>query len=107
MGDQVHPETISRRSEILRELAAAKQEAFARSLVGTVREAVVEAESELPGWRTATTDNYVTVMLPEAADGSLVPGALVEADIRDYREGRLFAGVKRTLQLPAIAAKGA
>ncbi len=46
-------------------------------------------------------------MLPEAADGSLVPGALVEADIRDYREGRLFAGVKRTLQLPAIAAKGA
>ena len=44
MPDQVHPETIAARSEILRRLADAKQEEFARALVGTVREAVVEAE---------------------------------------------------------------
>ncbi|MCB1182931.1 tRNA (N(6)-L-threonylcarbamoyladenosine(37)-C(2))-methylthiotransferase MtaB [bacterium] len=97
MPDQVHPETIAARSEILRRLADAKQEEFARALVGTVREAVVEAESAVPGWRDATTDNYVTVRVPD--DGRR-PGALVAVRATDYRNGHLHAEVVDELNPP-------
>jgi threonylcarbamoyladenosine tRNA methylthiotransferase MtaB len=87
LPDQVHPETISERSAVLRELARAKQEGFRRSLVGQTREAVVEAASDLPGWRTATTDNYATVMVPDRH----AAGDLVSVRVQDVRDGRLFA----------------
>jgi len=90
MPDQVHPETITRRSEILRELAGVKQAEFARQLVGSTREAVVEAEAAEPGWRQATTDNYMTVLVP---DSGYLPGALVNLEINDYRDGHLYATV--------------
>jgi threonylcarbamoyladenosine tRNA methylthiotransferase MtaB len=93
MPDQVHPETISRRSEILRDLAAAKKADFSRNLVGTVREAVVEAESQTPGWRQATTDNYVTVMVPEDSSGDIAAGSLVNIRIDDYADDQLKATV--------------
>lgn len=93
MPDQVHPETISRRSEVLRRLAESKQLAFRRGLLGTEREAVVEAESDLPGWRQATTDNYETVMVPAASAAERGEGALVRVRIDDLREGRLIASV--------------
>jgi tRNA A37 methylthiotransferase MiaB len=91
MPDQVHPETITRRSGILRELAERKKAEFSRALVGTVREAVIEAESGIPGWRQATTDNYVTVMVPEDEAGGRPAGTLVAVEITDYRDGNLFA----------------
>ncbi|MFO7610023.1 MAG: tRNA (N(6)-L-threonylcarbamoyladenosine(37)-C(2))-methylthiotransferase MtaB [Candidatus Krumholzibacteriia bacterium] len=91
MDDQVHPETISRRSEALRAVAEAKQAAFAARLEGTVREAVIEAEGALPGWRQATTDNYVGVMVPAAAVAGLTPGALVDVTLGGRRDGRVWA----------------
>jgi len=93
MGNQVHPETISRRSEILRNLAEVKKAEFSRNLVGTVREAVVEAEGDIPGWRRATTDNYVTVLVPKEASGPEAAGSLVNVHVDEYTDGRLFASI--------------
>lgn len=93
MDGQVHPETISRRSEILRDLAAAKNAAFCRSLVGTSREAVIEAESQIPGWRLATTDNYVTVRVPDDPAGDIGAGTLVNLRIDDYSKGDLTGSI--------------
>ncbi len=104
MTGQVHPETISRRSGILRELAAQKKAEFSRSLVGTIREAVVEAESGTPGWRQATTDNYVTVMVPDDPSGIVVAGSLVKVQVDDFREGRLMASIEEVM--PGFVAGG-
>jgi len=104
MAGQVHPETISRRSGILRELAAHKKAEFNRSLVGTTREAVVEAESRTPGWRQATTDNYVTVMVPDDPSGIVVAGSLVKVQVDDFREGRLMASIGEVM--PGFVAGG-
>ena len=93
MAGQIHPETISRRSEILRVLAEHKKAEFSRSLVGTYMEAVIESESVIPGWRQATTDNYVTVVVPEDPAGDILPGSLVNARIDEFSDGRLFASV--------------
>ncbi len=94
MPGQVHPETISRRSEILRNLADRKQAEFARAVVGTTREAVVEAESSEKGWRQATTDNYLTALVPD--DGCRA-GALVSLNITEYKSGRLYATIAEEL----------
>jgi len=107
MPDQVHPETISRRSEILRDLAAVKNAEFSRLLVGTTREAVIEAESETPGWRLATTDNYVTVMVPEDSGGEIVAGSLVNVRIDDFSDGKLTASVLEVFPAFASVRKGA
>jgi threonylcarbamoyladenosine tRNA methylthiotransferase MtaB len=101
MSDQVHPETISRRSEILRNLADDKKAEFSRSLIGTTREAVIEAESNTPGWRQGTTDNYVTVRVPEDSSGNIGAGSLVNARIEDYADGQLTASVLDVI--PAFA----
>ena len=85
MAEQVHPETITNRGAVLRELAAAKQHAFAASLVGTVREAVVEAEGDRPGWRLATTDNYATVLVPD----TFAAGDLVRVKVDAHDDGQL------------------
>lgn len=97
MPNQVHHATVKRRSEILREMANRKQEEFARSLMGSVREAVVEAESTGAtgaGWRQATTDNYVTVRVPNTG---CRPGTLVNVRIDEYRDGQLHATVVEEL----------
>jgi len=104
MPDQVHPETISRRSEILRDLAERKKVEFARSLIGTTREAVLEAESGIPGWRLATSDNYVTVMVPENPSGQHPPGSLVDVRIEEFRQDNLYATVIGTPAPTATAA---
>lgn len=87
LPDQVHPETITRRSAVLRQLAEDKQHQFHKNLVGSVREAVVESESQLEGWRQATTDNYCTVMVPSGPQA----GTLVSIQIDEIRDGQLFA----------------
>ncbi len=94
MPGQVHPETISRRSEILRKLADRKQAEFARAVVGTTREAVVEAEAAEKGWRRTTTDNYLTVLVP---DDGCHAGNLVSLNITEYRDGRLYGTVAEKL----------
>jgi threonylcarbamoyladenosine tRNA methylthiotransferase MtaB len=95
MDGQVHPETISERSEILRRLAEDKQAAFRRALIGAPREAVVEAESARPGWRQATTDNYETVLVAEDAAGgpALDAGDLVTVVPRELGPDGLLADV--------------
>lgn len=95
MPARVHPETVSRRSAELRALAEDRQAAFADRLVGTVREAVIEAEGSLPGWRQATTDNYVGVMVPAGAADDLPPGTLVDVTVGARRDGRLWAAAVR------------
>ena len=103
MPDQVSDAVITRRSGILRELADRKQADFARSLVGTTREAVLESESERPGWRQATTDNYVTVTLPDPGQPL---GGLVDVNISNFRDGRLEATVVDSNHSAAAAASG-
>jgi threonylcarbamoyladenosine tRNA methylthiotransferase MtaB len=93
MAGAVHPEDITRRSAVLRDLAQAKQAEFCRSQLGKQREAVVEAESDLPGMRQCTTDNYLTVQVPEG----LAPGALVNVSIDAYREGRLHGKIQEVI----------
>ena len=105
MEDQVHPETISRRSEILRDLADIKKADFSRNLVGTVRGAVVEAEGDIPGWRQATTDNYVTVLVPEEATGPSAAGSLVQVGIDEYKDQRLFGSVLASSSRPRVAGR--
>ena len=103
MPGQVPPEIIARRSAVLREFAEHKKAEFCRSLVGTSREAVVEGESGIPGWRQATTDNYLTVMVPEDPSGHIMPGSLVNVRIDEFSSGRLFASVHG---IPGSAASG-
>ena len=103
LPDQVHAETVSRRSAVLRALADAKQAAFADALTGSVREAVVEAEGAVPGWRQATTDNYVGVMVPANAAADLPPGTLVEVTVGARRDGRLWAAGVRAKENSRMA----
>lgn len=94
MKNPVHPETISRRSAILRELAQQKASAFQARLIGTQREAVVESDSKISGWRQATTDNYATVMVPDSFEA----GQLVTVAIGHEKDGNLFA--EKTTLIP-------
>jgi threonylcarbamoyladenosine tRNA methylthiotransferase MtaB len=89
LPDQVHPETISRRSEILRKLADEKQNEFTDRLIGTTREAVIESASAQPGWREATTDNYLSILVPDR----LPAGSVAEVQIDRRKEGILFASL--------------
>ncbi len=82
----VHPETISRRGAILRELAAAKQHEFAEAMIGAKHEVVVESASDRAGWREATTDNYVSVLVPGR---DLEAGTVVSVRIAGFQDGRL------------------
>jgi threonylcarbamoyladenosine tRNA methylthiotransferase MtaB len=93
MPDQVHPETITERSAVLRALAEKKQREFRARLVGERREAVVEDGSEIDGRLQATTDNYVTVHVP---DVGLSAGTLVEVDITGLEGDLLLAEVAGT-----------
>jgi len=106
MPDQVHPETISRRSQILRDLAEQKNAEFCRSLVGTFREAVIEGESGTKGWRQATTDNYVSILVPEDSTGAIAAGSLVDVEINDYSEGKLIASVREIIPAFSITGEG-
>jgi threonylcarbamoyladenosine tRNA methylthiotransferase MtaB len=93
MPDQVHPETITERSAVLRALAERKQREFQARLVGERREAVLEDGSEIDGRRQATTDNYVTVHVP---DTGLAAGTLVDVDVTGSAGGLLLADIAGT-----------
>jgi tRNA A37 methylthiotransferase MiaB len=89
----VHPETITERSAVLRALAERKQREFQARLVGERREAVLEDGSEIDGRRQATTDNYVTVHVP---DTGLAAGTLVDVDVTGSAGGLLLADIAGT-----------
>jgi len=62
--DAVPPETVSARGAHLRSLARRKARDFANAQLDARREAVVETEAYAAGWRQATTDNYLNVLVP-------------------------------------------
>jgi len=103
MPDQVSPQIIARRSAVLRELADRKQDEFAQALIGSTREAVVEAESSEAGWRQATTDNYVTIRVP---DNGQQPGTLVNVKLTEYRDRQLYAVVAEELNTIRLTGTG-
>ncbi len=86
---QVHPETITARASSLRALARQKHEAFLESMIGHPREAILEAEGDLPGFRRATTDNYAVVLVPDLGTA----GEVVLVEPRRREGNRLFAGI--------------
>jgi len=94
MENPVHPETITRRSAILRQLAAEKQDAFERALIGSEREVVIESEGNKDGFQNSTTDNYATVLVPEG----LVAGTLALVKITDMIDGKLHGTVTQVIQ---------
>lgn len=94
MENQVHPETITRRSAILRKMAAQKQDAFERALIGSEREVVIESEGGVEGKRNATTDNYATVQVDEG----LPAGTLALVKINEMVDGKLHGTVTQVIQ---------
>ncbi len=89
LPDPVPAEVATRRSDHLRALADRKQADFLRSLLGRPREAVMERGrvAAAPGRRTATTDNYATVLVP----AGIAPGRLVTVTPWELRDGQLWA----------------
>ncbi len=98
LADPVHPETVTERSALLRNLAQTKQDSFRQAQIGRWCEAVVESEAavsavdpaapELLGeWRCATTDNYVPVLVPAGWPA----GALIRVLPNEQYGDRLLA----------------
>lgn len=61
--DQVAEAVSQTRRDRLLKLADRKRIAFLRQNLGQVREALVESESERPGWMKATSDNFLPLLL--------------------------------------------
>ncbi len=84
------PDAVRRgRAAALRALSASRREAFARRLLGSTRELLVEApQAGAPGFLRALSDNYQRVRLvaPDVPTGALVAARLVR-----YDEGQLVA----------------
>ncbi len=94
MLNPVHPETITHRSAVLRQLAAKKKDLFELAMIGSEREVVIESEGGLQGFRNATTDNYATVLLPEG----LAAGTLALVKITDKIDGTLRGTITRVIR---------
>lgn len=62
-ADQVPAEVQQNRRNRLLRLAQRKQIAFQRENLGTVREALIESESDRKGWMKATSDNFLPLLL--------------------------------------------
>ncbi len=93
MAEQVPAEVIARRSAILRQLAATKQKAFEKALIGSEREVVIESEGARDGFKNATTDNYVTVLVK----GQLPAGTLALVKIENMVDGKLVGIVSKVI----------
>lgn len=61
--DQVDAATAQARRDQLLRLALRKRDAFQRAALGEVREALVEGESDMPGWLKATSDNFLPLYI--------------------------------------------
>jgi len=93
---RVHPETVSARSAILRDIAARKQRIFTERLCGQWREAVVEAACDQPNWHHGTTDNYANVRIL----GHWQEGSLVRCRLEKRITGNLLAGLVQAVDEP-------
>lgn len=98
----VHTETITARSAVLRELSAAKRAAFESRLLGSWHEATVETDRPRPGYVHATTGHYATVLVPDAWEA----GAVVEVRPDRVEQGVLVADEVRAAPATAAAAGG-
>jgi len=80
MGEVVAPQTINKRSQILRDLSQRKRRMFYGSLIGTTQ--VVLFEEQKGGFWTGLTDNYVRVKVRSDTDlhNQLVPVRLEKMD---------------------------
>ncbi len=94
MDKPVHPETITQRSAILRQLANRKKLLFEEQLIGQEREVVIETDSSQPGYRNSTTDNYATVLVKD----ELPAGTLAQVKIEALTDGQLTGSVSQVLQ---------
>ncbi|MFT5233604.1 MAG: threonylcarbamoyladenosine tRNA methylthiotransferase MtaB [Candidatus Krumholzibacteriia bacterium] len=103
LPDQVDHKVIVERSRILRELADRKTAEFARNLVGTQREAVIEADTNDDDLRQATTDNYVVVMVPNTSQAA---GTLVNITITEYRDDKLYAQIDSHVNICTTTSTG-
>jgi threonylcarbamoyladenosine tRNA methylthiotransferase MtaB len=73
MRGQVHPETVTERSAVLRDLARQKRLTWLEQLHDQEREVVVESSTSDRGWYQGTTDNYASVLIPGRwREGSVV-----------------------------------
>lgn len=61
--EQVPEAVAQERRDRLLKLAERKRIAFQRQNLGQLREALVESESEKPGWMKATSDNFLPLLL--------------------------------------------
>ena len=80
MGEAVASQTISKRSQILRDLSQRKRLMFYGSLIGTTQSVLFEEQKG--GFWTGLTDNYVRVKVRSDADlhNQLVPVRLKTMD---------------------------
>lgn len=99
----VHTETVTARSAVLRELSAAKRAEFETRLLGAWHEATVESDRPRPGYVHATTGHYATVLVPDAWE----TGAVVEVRPDRIEDGVLVADQVRGAPREAAAGGGA
>ncbi|MCP4292163.1 MAG: tRNA (N(6)-L-threonylcarbamoyladenosine(37)-C(2))-methylthiotransferase MtaB [bacterium] len=93
MKPQISPQVITHRSEVLRQLAARKKEEFEKKFIGSVREVVIEADGGRDGFKNATTDNYLSVLV----EGDFPAGTLAQVEITCVSEGSLIGKIKQIL----------
>jgi len=98
----VHTETVTARSAVLRELSDAKRARFERGLLGHWHEATVESDRPRPGYVHATTGHYATVLVPDAWE----TGAVVEVRPDRVEQGVLVADDVRAVPAACAAARG-
>ena len=94
MPDQIPLAVSVKRSAILRELMETKKDSFERDLIGTEREVVIESAGSREGFKSATTDNYATVLVPS----SLQAGTLAMVKIENMVDGKLTGTVTRVIR---------
>jgi threonylcarbamoyladenosine tRNA methylthiotransferase MtaB len=87
MPDQVMPEVRTERAAVLREVAARKKETFAARNVGTVRRTLIEESVDKEtGCYVGITDNYLHLLVRDAAGRENTFADLVIGE----EEGRLY-----------------
>lgn len=81
---QVPSRTIKERAKILREVVAGERDRWLKSLVGSTQKVAVEM-----GGMGGHAENFAYVKLDERE----IEGSIVSAKVKDYKDGKLYAGV--------------
>jgi threonylcarbamoyladenosine tRNA methylthiotransferase MtaB len=85
--ENVGPEVVQRRSQILRDLSSTKRRMFQESLLGSVQSVLFE-RSRHRGWQNGLTDHYVRVKIKDPRDlfNQILPVRL------EHIEGQVVVG---------------